>query len=110
MMRILVSALTLGLLITLAGCAAPTSGKTKDLQVAPTYTEEEKAAMSSEEKVAAYNESMSDEKDELVCRREKPTGSHMSKTVCYTREQIEAQRNAAQEALHDAGAALPVGN
>jgi hypothetical protein len=110
MIKTLVSAIALGLLVALAGCAAPTSGKTKDLQVAPTYTEEEKAAMSTEEKVAAYNDSMSDEKDELVCRREKPTGSHMSKTVCYTREQIDMQRKEAQEALHGSAAGLPVGN
>ncbi|MGB5209340.1 MAG: hypothetical protein WBN31_02270 [Gammaproteobacteria bacterium] len=109
-MKMLVSGLTIGLVILLNGCAAPTSTKTKDLEVAPQFTEEEKEAMSQEEKVAVYNESMSSEKEKLVCRREKPTGSRMYRTKCYTRAEIEEQRNDAQEALHGAGAGLPVGN
>lgn len=87
------------LMIAIAGCAAPASQSTKDLEQAPTFTEEEKAAMSTEEKVAVYNESMSEEKDELVCRREKRVGSHFPRTVCFTRAEIELQRKSAQDVL-----------
>jgi predicted kinase len=87
-------------LVMLAGCSSlPTSQTTKDLDVAPQYTQEEKDAMTEEEKVAAYNESMSQDKNKLVCRREVVVGSHFKQTVCRTRAEIEAQRRAAQEAL-----------
>ena len=37
--------------------------------------------------------------DDVICVREKVTGSHFSQRVCRTREQIEAQRKADQEQL-----------
>lgn len=77
----------------------PTSQATKDLEDAPRFTEAEKAEMTTEEKVAIYNESMSEEKDRLVCRREKRTGSHRMYTVCFTREEIESDRQSAQDAV-----------
>ncbi len=90
--------LTLGL----GGCAVPTSQATKDLQDAPKFTEAEKAAMTTEEKAEIYNAQMSNKGDELVCRREKRVGSHMSRTVCFTRAEIEADRKSAQEAMFEA--------
>ena len=34
------------------------------------------------------------DKDEVVCRRERVTGSRMSRNLCHTREQWEAMRKA----------------
>jgi len=84
----------------LSGCSSvPTSQATRDLAVAPVYTQEEKDAMTQEEKVAAYNESMSKDLDKVVCRREEVVGSHFKKTVCKTRAEIENERRAAQDAM-----------
>lgn len=90
------------LAVGLGGCAMPTSQATKDLQHAPKFTEAEKAEMTTEEKTEIYNAAMSNKGDELVCRREKRVGSHMSTTVCYTRAEIEADRKSAQEAMFEA--------
>lgn len=91
-------------LALVVGCSSmPTSQTTKDLDVAPQYTQEEKDAMTEEEKVALYNESMSVDKNELVCRREHVVGSHFKKTVCKTREEIAAERESAQEAMRRGG-------
>jgi len=38
---------------------------------------------------------------EVVCRREQVLGSHMSRKVCRTREEIEAERQAAQAAVRE---------
>jgi hypothetical protein len=94
--KILLAATTLALL---SACASmPESTATKDARDGALYSEEEKAAMSPEEKVAAYNESQ-EEQNQVVCRRERPVGSRMTKTVCRTRAQIEQERRAAQDAL-----------
>jgi hypothetical protein len=91
------------MLAVTAGCSSmPTSQTTQDLESAPQFTEEEKAAMTTEEKVAVYNESMSQERDEIVCRRQQVTGSHFRKTVCRTRAEIEAERRSAQDAMGQA--------
>lgn len=37
------------------------------------------------------------DKDELVCRREKVTGSRFARNLCHTREQWEAMRKAGVE-------------
>ncbi|MGD8978190.1 MAG: hypothetical protein PVG91_11345 [Gammaproteobacteria bacterium] len=92
-------AFALMLLVVCTGCTMPTSQATKDLEDAPKFTEAEKAEMTAEEKVAVYNESMSEEKDKLVCRREKRVGSHRMYTVCFTREEVEANRQSAQDAV-----------
>lgn len=95
-------AATLVLVLGLPGCAMPTSQATKDLQDAPKFTEAEKAELTTEEKTAIYNAAMSNKGDELVCRREKRVGSHMTKTVCFTRDEIEADRKSAQDAMLEA--------
>lgn len=83
-----------------AGCSnMPTSQTTNDLDVAPVYTQEEKDAMTEEQKVALYNESMSQEKNKVVCRREEVLGSHFRKTVCKTQGEIDDERRAAQDAM-----------
>lgn len=87
-----------------AGCSSmPTSQTTKDLQAAPTYTQEEKDAMTEEEKVALYNESMSEDQNEIVCRRQHVVGSHFKKTVCKTRAEMALEQASAQEALRRGG-------
>ena len=95
----------------LAGCSSmPESTATKNSQLGPAYTEEEKAAMSTEEKVAIYNEQQ-EERDKLVCRRERPVGSRMVTTVCRSRAEIEEERKSAQEALlPDRGYSQGAGN
>lgn len=99
------------LMLCVAGLAAcsgmPTSQATKDLEVAPQYSQEQKDAMSEEQKVALYNESMSQEKDRVVCRRERPIGSHISRTVCRTRAEIEQDREMSRESLRKTGRELP---
>ncbi len=85
--------------MTLGACASvqePSS--TRNAQNGPAYTEEEKAEMSTEEKVAVYNDQQN-EPDKLVCRRERPVGSRMIKTVCRTQAEIEQERQAAQDAM-----------
>lgn len=81
--------------LLLAGCASqPTD---------PAAAEAERAAalaqMTTEEKVALYNAAAEEEKDQLVCRKERKVGTHFPKTVCYTQEEIEVMRRAAQTEL-----------
>jgi hypothetical protein len=103
MNKIAVTLMSACILAVTAGCSSmPASQTTRDLQSAPQFSEEEKAAMTTEEKVAVYNESMSQERDELVCRREHVVGSHFKKTVCRTRAEIEAERRSAQDAMGQA--------
>ena len=86
----------------LAGCASvEPSSATRNAEAGPEFTAEEKAAMTTEEKVAVYNEQQ-DEADQLVCRRERPVGSRMLTTVCYTRAEIEQQQRDAQDQLRPA--------
>lgn len=55
--------------------------------------------MTQEEKVAIYNDSMSQDRDKIVCRRQDVVGTHFKKTVCKSRGEIEEERKAAQETL-----------
>ena len=86
--------------LLLAGCASQPADPTS---VEAAMAEEERAAaleqMTTEEKVAIYNEAVEEEKDQLVCRKERKVGSHFPKTVCYTRQEIEQMRRAAQDEL-----------
>ena len=102
------------ILVGLTACSSgmPVSQTTKDLQEAPQFSQQEKDSMSTEEKLAVYNESMTDDANKLVCRREKTVGSHMVRTRCKTRREIEQDRWHAQETLRDASGprATGVGN
>jgi len=80
----------------LAGCAS-TDAPMKE--TAPQFTEAEKAEMSTDEKAAVYNASLTDEEDRVICRRVTPTGSHRSKTICRTVSEAAVERDAAQETL-----------
>ena len=45
---------------------------------------------------AAGAQTSTKDKDEMVCRRVRVTGSHFKQRVCRTRGQMEAEREAAQ--------------
>jgi hypothetical protein len=64
----------------------------------PSATAASTRPASSEAKAAAEQE----KKDEaqLICDYEKPTGSNIPEKVCRMREQIEADRDAAQREIH----------
>jgi hypothetical protein len=46
----------------------------------------------------------SSDPDEIICRRETPTGSRMSRRVCRTRAEIEARAERDQETLEQSRA------
>jgi hypothetical protein len=90
------------LLAALTACSSVSETTARqNEQKGPALTEEEKAAMTTEEKVALYNEQQ-EEDDQLVCRRERPVGTRMTRTVCRTRAEIEEERRAAQDAIQPA--------
>ncbi len=41
-------------------------------------------------------------KPKVICRTEKPIGSNIARTVCRSPEEIEAERQATQDAIHNA--------
>ena len=47
----------------------------------------------------ASEEKEENSKDDLICKFEEMTGSHVRKRVCYTQRQIDRQREISQEAL-----------
>ena len=98
-------------LFALSACTTVESTSARqDEQKGPAFTEEEKAQMTTDEKVALYNEQQ-EEDNQVVCRRERPVGSRMVKTVCRTRAQIEEERRAAQDAMGPAkGGSQSAGN
>lgn len=95
----------------LAGCAStPPASQAATEEAAEADAIElsaEEKAMTTEEKVAAYNSQAQSEKDELVCRREHQIGSNFRKTVCYTRQEMDEMRRAAQDQLHKRGRQTP---
>jgi hypothetical protein len=64
-------------------------------EFAPKFTDEEKANMSADEKLAIYNANIALNQT-LVCRRERITGSHFRVHRCFTREELDAQQEAAE--------------
>lgn len=85
-----------------AGCSStPVDNEAAAAEAAkPTFTDEEKAAMTTDEKVAIHNETAKPE-DRVVCRRQVVTGSHRKKMVCRTSGQIRQDQDAAAELLRD---------
>jgi len=73
----------------------------------PKFTEEEKAQMSSEEKVALYNSEVRKE-DQLICRREKPIGSHFYRERCYTQKEREDMEDSASEFMREGRGNIPM--
>lgn len=76
---------------------AATTEETSEAEV----TVKKDAKASFEEKVAEYNEDK-DDKEKVICRREKRTGSHFSRRRCVTASQAKREREDAQEALQRA--------
>ena len=90
------------LTLALSACSSmPEHQSTIDARNGPKFTQEEKDAMSTEEKVALYNEEVREE-DQIVCRRERTVGSRMNKTRCVSRAEMKAQHENSQEALRNA--------
>lgn len=73
------------LILLLAGCASSTSETSQNVAESEPTT------------VATVDETP--KVDDLICYRYVPTGSHRSKQICRTREQINADREKAQERL-----------
>lgn len=83
---------------TVACSSMPESQATVDARSGPQFTQEQKDAMTTDEKVALYNEEVREE-DEIVCRRERSVGSRMNRTRCFSRSEREANQDESQEAL-----------
>ena len=54
---------------------------------------------SADKSMQASEEKEENSKDDLICKFEEMTGSHVRKRVCYTQRQIDRQREISQEAL-----------
>ena len=67
----------------------------------PKFTQEEKANMSLEEKLAIYNANVAIEQ-QLTCKAGEVTGSHFRVFRCFTQEELVAQQNAAAEFMRAA--------
>ncbi|MEE9278537.1 MAG: hypothetical protein V3V67_00040 [Myxococcota bacterium] len=50
------------------------------------------------------------EQGQMICRTERPTGSHFSRRICRTAEQIQREREAVNKTLSDAREVPPVVN
>ena len=92
--------------VALSGCAyvkpsADARAKQHYNEYAPKFTDEEKANMSVDEKLAIYNANIAI-KHQLVCRRETLTGSHFKVQRCFTREEMAAQQEAAEAFMRQA--------
>ncbi|MGH8494879.1 MAG: hypothetical protein ACREVN_01965 [Gammaproteobacteria bacterium] len=95
-MKLFVSAALLAAgVVGLSGCASQAESS---LASGPKFTEEEKAAMSEEEKLALYNAQV-EEEERLRCTQIKRTGSHRMTRVCTSADERRADQEAAQEAL-----------
>ncbi len=46
-------------------------------------------------------------RDEIICRRERPAGSNMSRRVCFTRSQMEGRAAADQETIRNSRTLSP---
>lgn len=95
-MKVFVSAALFAVgLAGLSGCASQGGTASAD---APKFTEEEKAAMSEEEKLAIYNAQLQ-EKDRVKCERVQRVGTRLGTRVCSTAAERAAEQESAKEAL-----------
>ena len=101
-MQSVTAGMTVGLLIlAVAGCTvvkphSDTTNKRQYEEFGPKFTEEEKAAMSIEQKVAIYNEHHPHD-EQLICMKYRPTGSHHIAHKCMTRGERKVAMDDAQE-------------
>jgi len=90
------------LIICVSGCSSmPESQATVDARNGPEFTQEQKDAMTTDEKVALFNEEVR-EQDKVVCRRERTVGSRMNTTRCTSQADREAAHENSREALRNA--------
>ncbi len=94
--------------VAITGCASgasPDPAPMRTAQAKPTFTQEEIAQLSTEEKVAIYN-SQEEDRSQIVCRKVQVTGSHRKRTVCRSIEQIRLEQEEARRVMQD----IQVGN
>ncbi len=73
-----------------AACAAPSRASSGSLASRATSPAPPSASLAS----AAGT------REKVFCQMEKPTGSNLSRKVCRTQDQIDAESQAAQDAIH----------
>ncbi len=81
-----------------AGCASTVTEKSAGTAPQKMYTQDEKDAMTKDDKVSVYNEGKSDDQ-QMICRKVAVTGSHRKKRVCRTVAQRRLDSENAREAL-----------
>ena len=87
------------MVIGISACSSmPESQATVDARNGPQFTQDEKDAMDTDDKVALYNNEVREE-DQIVCRRERTVGSRMNTTRCFSRSERQASQEESQEAL-----------
>ncbi len=82
------------LAIVAAGLAAACAGSTRSSSASPASRATSPASAS------AAVASAAGKPEKVFCQVERPTGSNMSRLVCRTQEQISAESQAAQDAIH----------
>lgn len=94
-----------GLLLSslVSGCAhigpsAETQAFIRYDEIAPKFTQEEKNALTWEEKLAIYN-TLIEPGHRLICQRERQTGSKRIVARCFSETEVEENREAAQDFL-----------
>ena len=60
-----------------------------------------------EQSVQASKQDKESSEDGLICKYEEITGSHVRKRICYTKRQMDRQRETAQEALRRSSGGVP---
>lgn len=90
----------LAIAIAATGCSH--LGPSRDAQTqsryeayGPKFSEEEIQSMSIDQRLAIYNYNVPLEQ-QLVCRSERPVGTHFKMTRCWTRAEFELQQQAAE--------------
>lgn len=113
-MKFMIQSLGLAACAIVTGCAYVEPSEDARAQqryetYAPKFTDEEKASLSDEEKLAIYNKEVR-KKDRLVCRREQTTGSHFRRTRCFTQQELAEARRAAEDGLRQSRKQTLTGN
>ncbi len=102
--------LMVAMLASLAACVTPNLEPTQntpsaampqmDGDAAPTASGLQEVNL---QNIEAKEVPLANAPDEMVCRRERVTGSHMTVRTCRTRAQADAERRGAQEFLRQVG-------
>ena len=96
------TALLAAALFALAGAAfASDTSKAADAAPAEKVADADKAQAETQRTPGATTNRPGYNKDEVVCQREKVTGSRFARTICHTREQWERMRKAGIEGVNN---------